>query len=116
MFNQKPKYINFANERVEKANRETNQQYEDLINQVKRVQAAKEAVDLWDNEVMKAKALKVFEQEKKQLLVRAGAYDGALSDLNRIYKREKDNMSYTLHYNPQEWSDEVVFKALLDRM
>ncbi len=116
MFKQKSKFVNFADERVAEANRKTNQQYKELINQIKRVQAAKETVDLWDNEAMKAKALKTFKQEKEQLLVRAGAYDGALFDLNRIYKKEKDNMSYTLHYNPNEWSDEVVFKALLDRM
>lgn len=65
---------------------------------------------------MKKKALETFSQEKKLLLCYAGAYDGALSDLNEIYKKDKDNMSYTPHYNPTEWSDEVVFKALLDRM
>lgn len=106
----------FANARVEEELYKTNRERNKLIEQVKRVRAAQEAIDLWDSEAMKKKALETFRQEKKLLLCYAGAYDGALVALKDMYEREKDKMSYTLHYDFEEWSDEIVFKALLDRM
>lgn len=111
----KQKLQNFSDDRVREALEKRNYYEKQLTSQVERVLAAKEYVDLWDNEVMKKDALEKYKKEKELLLVFTGDYDNANFEFKDTLRKEQEHMSYTLHVSFRNGS-EIVFNTVLGRM